>query len=237
MAKSSITSRTSVIRSRAPMTGLALALALVLAGCGSQTGGMANWNEIESMVGDQFGPAPSIQLGQAAAVPYASLGLRSGSGAQNMLVLAADTGGDRLWTSMAKIAITTRGGRIVRTAGLPRNVDTVASPNGNDPIAAVAQGGPPQQSLRFADYWDLNRFSVPLRCMTASRGADTVVILGKSIAVTRIEESCESKVLDWSFTDTFWVGSSGLVWKSLQHIHPDFDPVEIEILRPPAGAP
>ena len=39
---------------------------------------------------------------------------------------------------------------------------------------------------------------------------------------------------DPEFTDTFWVGASGLVWKSIQHIHPNFDPLDLEVLRPPS---
>jgi hypothetical protein len=121
----------------------------------------------------------------------------------------------------------------VRTAGLPRNLDAVSFPAG-DPVLDVARGAAQRQSIRYSDFWDLNRYSVPLHCLTASRGTDQVVILGKSIAVTRVEETCESATMDWSFTDTFWVGASGLVWKSIQHYHPNYDPLELEILRPPA---
>jgi hypothetical protein len=241
MARSSTTSRTSAIRNRAHRNRVARALipalALALAGCGSQTGGMADWGQVVGIVSDQFGPSPSITLQQAAAVPFASLGVRIGDESQRMVVLAANTGGDLLWTSVAKLAITTRGGRIVRTAGLPLNVDTVRFQDATDPLLAAAQGGPPRQSLRFADYWDLNIYSVPIRCVTASRGPDSVVILGRSISVTKVEESCEGSTLDWTFTDTFWVSSGGLVWKSIQHIHPNGDPIETELLRPPAGTP
>ena len=233
--------RIPAIRDQVRMGGaawaLVSALALALTACSSQTGNMGDWGQIFSLAGAGLDRDPSITLQQAAAVPYASLGVSIGDGSQMMIVLATDTGGDLLWTSKAKIAITTRNGRIVRTAGLPRNLDWVTFNGVGDPLLDAARGGPPRQSVRFVDYWDLNRFSVPLSCVTVSRGADAVVILGKSIAVTRIEESCQSEALDWKFTDTFWVGSSGLVWKSRQHIHPDFDPIEIDVLRPPPSAP
>jgi len=239
MARPSITSRAWAIRGRVRRSGAALALAsvLALAGCDSLTSNTGDWGQVISMARDGFSHDSSITLEQAAAVPYASLGVRIGGGTQMLVVLATDAGGDRMWTSKSKIAVTTRNGRIVSTAGLDRNLNWITFGGGADPILGAAQGGPPRQSVRLADYWDLNRYSMPLRCVTVSRGADTITILGKSIAVTRIEENCESEALDWSFTDTFWVGSSGLVWKSLQHVHPDFDPIEIEVLRPPASAP
>jgi hypothetical protein len=240
MARPSITSKIWAIRGGARRSGvlaLATALALALAGCDALTGSMGDWGQVMSMARDGFNRDSSITLEQAAAVPYASLGVRVGDGTQMLVVLATDAGGDRLWTSKSKIAITTRNGRIVSTAGLDRNLSSITFSGGSDPVLGAAQAGPPRQSVRLADYWDINRYSVELHCVTVSRGADSVTVLGKSIAVTRIEESCESEALDWSFTDTFWVGSSGLVWKSIQHVHPDFDPIEIDVLRPPASAP
>jgi hypothetical protein len=198
---------------------------------------MGDWGQIFSMAGAGFGHSPSVTLEQAASEPYASLGVRIGDGSQMMIVLATDAGGDLLWTSKAKIAITTRNGRIVRTAGLPHNLDWITFNGRDDPLLEAAQGSPPRQSVRFVDYGDLDRFSVPLSCETVSRGADTVMVLGKSIAVKRIEESCQSEALDWKFTDIFWLGSSGLAWKSVQHIHPGLDPIEIDVLRPPSGTP
>lgn len=232
MARSSITPRRSAIRNPA-LRPAASALALMLAGCGSGSGG--DWANVLQVAQNGFGGGQtSISLDQAAGVPYASMGVRIGDGSQMLIVLAADSGGSELWTSMAKIALTTRDGRIVRTSGLPRNVNGMMFQAG-DPLADTAQDGHARQSMRFADFWDLNRYSVPLRCSTVSRGPEDVVILGKSISTTRIDEQCESSTIDWSFTDSFWVGSGGLVWKSVQHIHPDYDPVETEILRPPAG--
>jgi hypothetical protein len=215
--------------------GITGALALLVAGCSSQNGGITDWSRVVGMMGDQFGPTPAITLDEAAAVPFASLGMRIGDGQQQMIVLAADSNGERLWTSKAKVAVTTRRGRVVRSAGLPRNIDTVEF-RGEDPILDVAKGGPSRETIRYSDFWDLNRYSIPLRCVAVSRGPEAVVILGKSIATVRVDESCESSDIDWTFTDSFWVGSSGMVWKSIQHYHPDYDPIELEVLRPPASA-
>jgi hypothetical protein len=232
MARSSTTSRRSAIRKIFLRPALS-ALALFLAGCGTGNGG--DWSNIIDAVQTSMAPGDkSITLDQAAAVPFATMGVRIGDGAQMLVVLAADSGGSRLWTSAAKIAITTRGGRVVRTAGLARNIDTVSFQAG-DPLRDGLQDDQPRQSLRLVDYWDLNRYSVPLRCVTVSRGRDDVVILGKTIATTRVDESCEGATIDWTFTDSYWIGSDGTVWKSIQHIHPDYDPIELEILRPPAA--
>jgi len=216
---------------------LSLSAAAALTACaqGADSGnGASEWGQIVDMVSGQIGGSKSdtVTLQQAAAVPYATIGIRVNDGPQLMLVLAADEAGDHLWTSKARAAVTTRFGRVVRTSGLPFNIDGV-NYNGEDPVQVAARTGQMSESMRTADFWDLNRFSVPVRCVTVPKGPETVTILGKAISTVRIEQTCDSPSVDWSFTDTFWVGQSGLVWKSIQHYHPDGAPVEIEVLRPP----
>jgi hypothetical protein len=213
------------------------AAVLALAGCSSESngGGGTEWGQIVDMVSGQVGgssQSDTVTLAQAAAVPFATIGIRINDGPQLMLVLAADEAGDHLWTSKARAAVTTRYGRVVRTSGLPVNIDGVTY-NGDDPVQVAARTGQTSEALRYADFWDLNRFSIPLRCVTVAKGSEPVTILGKSIATVRVDQTCESPSIDWSFTDSFWVGTSGLVWKSIQHYHPNAAPVEIEILRPP----
>ncbi len=173
----------------------------------------------------------AVTLEEAAAVPYASMGIRVGDSPEAMIILAGDSGGQRLWTSSAGVAISTSSdGRIVRTAGFAQNLggyerqdDTL----GKDGV----------RTIRWqADFPDLNLYSVPITCQDRPAGDETIVILGKDIHTRRIDESCvsQSDSLNWSFTNTYWLDpSSGLVWRSIQHIHPGFDAIEAEILRPP----
>jgi len=215
----------------------ASAALLALCACSSSSSN-ADWDQVIDMVSGQLGSSSSdtITLQQAAAVPFASLGVRVGDGQEAMVILAGQAGGDFLWTSKARIAVTTRHGRIVRTSGLPRNLDSLYFPAGDPILDAAKNPGHPIESARMADFWDLNRYSVPLHCVAVSRGADPVTILGKTIQTVRVDETCEGSTMDWSFTDSFWVSDSGNVWKSIQHYHPDFDPLTLEILRPPKGA-
>ncbi len=180
---------------------------LALAGCSTQSGGQDNdWGQVLDMVTGQFDTHTSIALKQAASVPYATLGVRGGR-------RAADddrAGGRRDRRQAVDLQGPPRHHHPQRAAwcarrGLLRNVDAVNFPAG-DPVLAAAAGAAPIETTRFVDFWDLNRFSVPLHCVAVSRGADPVTILGKSIATVRVDESCESSTMDWTFTDSFWVG-------------------------------
>ena len=228
MARLNNISTTSSNR-KACRTAPFFAAALVLAGCStmadSDVGGLY---EIAKNLWS--GNSRMVTLEEAASVPYASMGIRLGDGPQVMIILAGDSGGQRLWTSAAKIAITTEDGRIVRTAGFEHDLGGYA-------VGSDTQGKDGVRTLRWqADFPDLNLYSVQIVCRDRQAGDETIVILGKDIHTRRIDESCasEGSGLDWSFDNTYWLDpSTGLVWRSIQHIHPQLDSIEMEILRPP----
>ena len=56
----------------------------------------------------------------------------------------------------------------------------------------------------------------------------------KEFATRKVDESCRSDALDWTFTDSYWIDpQSTLVWRSIQHVGPKGEKIEIETLRPP----
>lgn len=172
-----------------------------------------------------------VSLEEAASSPYASIGVRLGGSQEIMLILASDENGQQLWTSAARLAITTQGGRIVRTAGFDHNLggyESRADTTGDDGTRIVHWQ---------ADFPDLGLYSVPVSCRVSRAVYEVIVVLGANIRTHRVDESCVAKndKLDWSFKNTFWRDpKSGLAWRSIQHVHPNLDAIDIEILRPPA---
>ena len=218
------------------MNRLALAAAmLVLAGCSSSgtTDYAQYYQALRQGVAASFGGA-RITKTQAAAIPYASMGYRLNDGAEQLLVLATDTNGEQLWTSGAHIVIVTRGGRIMRTVGLPHDVAAVTPSAGQElPALLTALKGKLTYS-RLEDFPDISTYGATISCTTLPRGLQTIVILGRGISTVRIDEVCRSPSLDWAFTDSYWLDrQSGLAWRSIQHIHPNAGKIETEILRPP----
>ena len=212
-----------------------IALCLLLGGC-SSTGNsdyLQFYLALRQSISASFGKG-GITKAQAAAIPYASMGYRLNGGAEQLVVLATDTNGEQLWTSSAHIVIATRGGRIVRTVGLPANVSAVTPAAGQDlPSLTAASSGPLSYS-RLEDLPESHIFGAALSCQTVNRGRQTIVIRGRGVPVVKVEEHCAGASLDWTFTDSYWLDpSSGLAWKSLQHISPKNGTIETEILRPP----
>jgi hypothetical protein len=213
------------------------ALALAAAACSSSNSGNTNYMQFFKVMRQSwaasFGKA-RITREQAAAIPYASLGYTLDGGNQGLLVLATDSGGDLLWTSAAHIVIVTRDGRIVRTVGLGQELSSLTSrdQNGLPPVAAAVRA--PFSSTRLEDFSDLGLYGVRVSCRAMLAGRQNIKILGQAIAALRVDETCNSRNPDWSFTDSFWVDKdSGLVWRSRQHLHPKGTLVETEVFRPP----
>lgn len=213
---------------RFALASTALAGAVSLAGCSSEDGG--DWLSLfqAARSGWENRDAP-VGLNEAAAIPYATLGVRIDDGREEILVLAVDTLGDRLWTSAARIAIATRNGRIVRTAGFGTDLSGYSAAAGNQEDWAR-----PHSYSWSGDFTDLGDYSVAINCDVRPVGPEPITILGKQLDTVKVEENCRSNELDWSFTNSYWVSArTGRIWRSVQHIHPKGPMLEIELLRPP----
>ena len=209
----------------------ALAVACLLGGCSSignsdaksvYTIAKSTWND----------SGTDVTLDEAAAVPFATIGVRVGDSTQMLLILATDAGGQRLWTSSARIAITTRNGHIVQTAGFGHDLGNLQTRS----MTTDADGG--WAAREDVDLPDLKLFSVPIACQAKQTGNKSIKILGQEIKTLRIDESCRSQdsELAWSFRNKYWIDpDSGTVWRSIQHVNPNLDPIEIVVLRPPAS--
>lgn len=213
---------------------LALA-ALLLSGCNST--GDSNyqqvWRVMRASVKASFGDQ-KVTRDQAAAVPYASMGWRLGTGPQGLIVLATDNGGARLWTSASRIVLVTRDGRLVRSVGLPHDLGGL-NPKNAAPMPAPAEAlKAPFRSTRMADYADMGQYGVQIDCQSHAVARQTITILGHAIPTAVVDEDCYSPSLRWRFSDRYWVDpDDGTVWRGRQHIHPHEDVLETELFRPP----
>ena len=212
-----------------------MASALLLTGCGNVDD--ASWGEYFSLLRDSvrgtFTPQ-SITLAQASEIPFASIGYRVNDGHQALLVLATSTDGDQLWTAASRVVLLTRGGRIVRTVGLPRDRTgmTVQRAGGLPPLSDALKA--PYRSVRQVDMPDIGTYSQTLNCVTSQKGRAVITVLGTAMPTVRVDEVCQGNTPRWIFTDSYWLDpDTGFVWRSVQNLHPAGVKVETMIFRPP----
>src|SRR6476659_2025768 len=104
-------------RLRPGVVGMAL---LAVSACSS--GHEGEWGDVYTIMSTALGGTPpGVSMQDAAAIPFASIGIRVDNGAQGILVLATNNPEQQLWTSASHVVLLTQNGRILRTAGLPHN--------------------------------------------------------------------------------------------------------------------
>lgn len=208
-------------------------LAGLLAGCSSE--GSSDYAQIFEYAGQAWsGDGKTITLAQAASTPYASISVQIGDGPQRMLLLATDSGDEQIWTSSSHLVITTQDGRIVRTVGLAHDLSALAPAQSGALTSPSASARSSTVEAMRADYSKDMLFSEHITCRARPGGSQKIKILGQMINTRRVDEHCESPSLNWQFDNTYWIDpASNLVWRSIQHIHPNVDAITIETLRPP----
>lgn len=210
---------------------LTVVMCVATALCGCSSDQSIGWGQMVEATRMAFSNHSSVTLQEAAAIPYATLGVRIGDGPQQIVISASDVPSQRLWTSAGRIALITDHGRITRTSGLGRDLNGLQFESKIEaPITTR-----PKAVKWVADFWDIGIYAVPVSCEDTPTAIEKITILGSSIETERIDETCFCPQLNWNFVNTYWVDSSGNVWKSIQYIRPDFAPLEIEVLRPSAS--
>ena len=181
------------------------------------------------------GTPQQITRDQAAAVPYATMGMALGGGPQGLLVLGSITAEQADWFAGERVFVATRRGQIVRTLGLPYDLGALHIEPAAGETPARAGTILPQDRVAF-DFPDLGIFGAIAQCSAKDAGADTVEILGAALPTRHIVQHCDVPVLSWRFDNDFWEDlGTGQIWRSSQHIHPKSPPVTLVVLRPVEG--
>lgn len=131
----------------------------------------------------------------------------------------------------------TRDGRLVQTAGLRGNLRRSRLLD-VDPLPGLGTGtlaAPAATMRRLFDIDEPNRYGIMIGSRFEDLGPESVVIAELEWDTRHIRETCRAREIDWSFENNYWVDREyGLIWKSVQHFHPEMPPVVMELLKPPA---
>lgn len=170
-------------------------------------------------------------------LPYATMGLRFGSGDPAVLVLADSDGEELRWSSADRVIFVTRRGWLVKTVGLPR--DIVATQwHGENPLPRLARGESPNsgsEMMRTIDLRPRDEFGVAIESRFEVLGRETLEVLGRRRETVCLRERATVRKWRWSADNRFWVDPvSGRVWRSSQQFCPDLPPLLFEVLKPAA---
>lgn len=210
-------------------------LGLAVSGCGENPIGRDVLTAIQYATTGL--PGPEITRELVNQIPYASIAARIGRGPRSLLVLWEIDGETLTWLSADNIAILTKRGRIIRTAGLPEDLNATRFPQ-PDPLALGHEGISAIRSP-YGRLIDLNaprRFDVEIVSEMRVIGQRTIEIASIGFDTVLVEETCRARHFNWKYQNRFWLDPvDAFVWKSEQYTTRETPRFVIEALKPPAA--
>ena len=210
---------------------LCVGLAILTVGCGTNSDQARYASLVWRVLSGNRG---EVSREQAAAIPFASIGVAIGRSDEGLMVLGLAEGDRQEWYARTQM-LAMMNGRIVQSQGFPYNLSRleVRRPDGS----TVAAGGAPPAGTDYSlviDFQDLSLIGAGAACRSSDMGQETIEILGTSLTTRHVVEDCEIAVIDWSFENEFWIDpDTGFVWQSSQYVHPKLSRLTFRVLRPP----
>ena len=165
-------------------------------------------------------------------LPYASIAAKIGRGPRSLLTLGRYDGPDLHWISADDVAVVTRNGRVIRTAGIAVGLRDTQGLN-DDPVTSGTFDFDGIHT-RIVDLEDLTRtYGVPISSAFEVVGRETITILERDYDTLAVREFNDAATIRWAFQNFFWFDfQTGFMWKSEQHFARNTPPLEIEVLKP-----
>ena len=115
--------------------------------------------------------------------------------------------------SAVDIVLVTRRGRLVKTAGLPRNIRSTQL-TADDPVAGrLHEFRRPLRASRTVDFDDDGGFGMPIDSRFDSLGRRSITILDIEFDTVLVRERNTSRTRRWNFDNFYWVDpADGFVW-------------------------
>ena len=217
---------------------LGLGCLALLAGCSKGGDGLIS-RSLPLLEAEIFGPPERpppkpVRRETLNKIPFATISVASKATAdrKSFIVAVADSNGRVTYQEPSGRSVVLAGSLLSSTNGLGLDLAAVKHQL-DDPIAVLTpiQDWPQviRRNYQFSrakrPNWEI---TVVCTLQRVARERITVVELG--FDVTRVQETCRSSRR--VFTNLYWVGDNGIVWRSEQWAGPELDKLIIETIRP-----
>lgn len=195
---------------------LALVLALALSACGTdtdETAGARAWLAFAQQGLSRGDDAAAPGLTRAAlsrvATPVDLVTIER-TGATGLIARIGTNAGVETWSSADDKTLSFRGGVLVATRGLGADLMSADVPA----LARLAAA----QGTHGRTHVTLTGDEQPIRatyaCVLRPLGTESVVIVERSMALRRVQETCSGR--EGSFANDYWFDGRGILWQSRQ---------------------
>ena len=180
------------------------------------------------------GPADiTVTNEQVANSPYASLYARVNNGPRIFVVLGYNENGQQKWVTQDQAMLVMQHGRLVKTLGLPSNLDDVSN-LAQDPLADALHLQNGASWTRVLQWREHRNVRAATAVSTFQRGDDVVLdIAGERVPCRVWLETVRMESLDAEWQNTFWIDNrDGTVLQAEQTLAADAFPIATTLLKP-----
>lgn len=198
-----------------------LVLLMLIAGC--TTGSRSTADSFRQLFERKVDATPE----QVAASRYPLIRART-SDLSAVLVLGAVVEGIQTWYAgnYATFETSPEGLLLSTSSGTRRLSMRIVGTSPFNDLAAVTM---PTSVLREFDWLPGYQMGIQMTGTLSPKSPERVEILGRTLQLNRFDEVIEGGGI--RFTNVYWVDASGFIWKSTQHLAPDYQ-VELVQLKP-----
>ena len=214
---------------------LAVVALLALGACGQDAADGPYAAALQQLRGGLFnrGEAPAqftatrASLAQAGITAPVLVAQMPNAGISVGLLEYGSNRGVTIWRSLDGNTISTASGLIRNTRGFGTDVHSFET---DAVVHALSRGQAAEYTRLFrALDGEGQLHAVRLYCTLSPEGRETVDVLGRSYETHRFRESCHAEDRETPvFTNTYWQGNSGEIWKSRQWAGPELGYADLE---------
>lgn len=186
-----------------------------------------------SVFDSSFGNRAAFDPDYPEKLPYASISVSQNGLKRSLLILGRVDGEELNWISADRGVLVTRYGRLVRTVGFPENLSHTRFSHQDFVNGQNFPNLSNQAALsRIVDLSPGNRFGIKIDSTFEVVKNETIAIGSNRYDTTHIDEHCVAPMLNWKFTNSFWLDARGSICRSIQHIAPNAPSMSIELTKP-----
>ena len=188
------------------------------------------YRELFNSISILFETPKDISNNEVEKIPYDVMQVRLGR-SKNILIVLEEVKDDILkWTSSNQIKVYTKNGLIVRLTGLENELDLLELDKNHPLNTNQFNINDKLDLLSFYTFKHPNLFRLPVKTKFYFLRSENIDLLGNSIKTNLFVEKAQKNLINWEFSNYYWISDQNEVLKSIQSFTPLNEEMHLKML-------